>query len=149
MSPREIEIVQSTFEKIRPIAPAAAELFYQKLFEMDPSLTVLFKGDMKEQGRKLMNMIGAGVRGLSDTAVLIPVLTDLGRRHVGYGVLRKHYVTVGSALIWTLEQGMGRDFTAEVRDAWCAAYELLAGVMQHGAAAANEAAGAFPLARAA
>lgn len=133
MTSNEIQIVQSTFEKVRPIAVAAASLFYQKLFELDPSVAKLFKGDMKEQGRKLMNMIAAGVHGLSDTARLVPVLRDLGRRHGGYGVVGKHYVTVGSALIWTLEQGMGRDFTPEVRDAWCAAYELMAGVMQEGA----------------
>ncbi|MGE0875513.1 MAG: globin family protein [Burkholderiales bacterium] len=133
MTPREIEIVQQTFEKVRPIASVAAELFYQRLFELDPSIARLFKGDMNEQGRKLMNMIAAGVRGLSNTPALIPVLTDLGRRHTAYGVMQTHYVTVGTALIWTLEQGMGRDFTAEVRDAWCAAYELMAGVMQQGA----------------
>jgi hemoglobin-like flavoprotein len=133
MTPREIEIVQSSFEKVRPIAAAAANLFYQKLFELDPAVAKLFRGDMKEQGRKLMNMIAAGVHGLSDIDSLIPVLHDLGGRHVRYGVLSRHYVTVGSALIWTLEQGMGRDFTPEVRDAWCAAYELMAGVMQQGA----------------
>jgi len=142
MTPREIEIVQQTFEKVRPIAAAAAELFYQKLFALDPSIAGLFRGDMKEQGRKLMNMIGAGVHGLSNTAALVPVLRDLGRRHNGYGVMQRHYVTVGSALIWTLEQGMGPDFTPEVRDAWCAAYELMAGVMQQGAQE-------LPLARAA
>jgi len=133
MTPREIELVQQSFEKVRPIAPAAAELFYQKLFELDPSIAGLFKGDMKEQGAKLMNMIAAGVRGLSNAPALLPVLTELGRRHNTYGVLQRHYVTVGSALIWTLEQGMGKDFTADVRDAWCAAYELMAGVMQQGA----------------
>lgn len=133
MTPREIEIVQQTFEKVRPIAPAAAELFYGKLFELDPTLRPLFKGDIREQGRMLMSMIAGAVRGLSNAAALVPVLTDLGRRHEAYGVIDRHYVTVGSALIWTLEQGMGKDFTAEVRDAWCAAYELMAGVMQQGA----------------
>lgn len=133
MTPREIELVQQSFEKVRPIAAAAADLFYGKLFELDPALKPMFKGgNMKEQGRMLMNMIASAVRGLSNAPALIPVLTDLGRRHTAYGVMKHHYVTVGSALIWTLEQGMGKDFTAEVRDAWCAAYELMAGVMQHG-----------------
>jgi hemoglobin-like flavoprotein len=138
MTPQEIKLVQDSFEKVRPIAAAAASLFYQKLFELDPSVAKLFRGDMQEQGRKLMNMIAAGVRGLSNSAALVPVLRDLGARHVRYGVVNKHYVTVGSALIWTLEQGMGRDFTPEVRDAWCAAYELMAGVMQEGARSALE-----------
>jgi hemoglobin-like flavoprotein len=145
MTPREIELVQQSFEKVRPIAAAAAELFYGKLFELDPSLKPMFKsGNMKEQGKMLMNMIASAVRGLSNAQALIPVLTDLGRRHTAYGVMKHHYVTVGSALIWTLEQGMGKDFTAEVRDAWCAAYELMAGVMQHGMGMA-----AAPLAKAA
>lgn len=133
MTPREIEIVQQTFEKVRPIAAAAADLFYGKLFELDPSLKALFKGSMREQGKMLMNMLAAAVNGLSNASALVPVLTELGRRHVAYGVLDRNYVTVGSALIWTLQQGMGKDFTDEVRDAWCAAYELMAGVMQQGA----------------
>ena len=132
MTPREIEIVQQTFEKVRPIA-TAADLFYGKLFELDPSLKALFKGSMREQGKMLMNMLAAAVNGLSNASALVPVLTDLGRRHTAYGVMDRHYVTVGSALIWTLHQGMGKDFTDEVRDAWCAAYELMAGVMQQGA----------------
>ncbi len=145
MTPREIELVQQSFEKVRPIAAAAADLFYGKLFELDPALKPMFKGgNMKEQGRMLMNMIASAVRGLSNAQALIPVLTDLGRRHTTYGVMKHHYVTVGSALIWTLEQGMGKDFTAEVRDAWCAAYELMAGVMQHGVGVAEA-----PLAKAA
>lgn len=133
MTPKQIEQVQSSFEKIRPIAPVAAELFYQRLFDLDPALKNLFRGDMAEQGRKLMAMIAAGVRGLSNASALIPVLTDLGRRHTAYGVLDRHYVTVGTALIQTLERGLGKDFTPEVRDAWCAAYELMSGVMQQGA----------------
>jgi len=133
MTPREIEIVQQTFEKVRPIATAAADLFYGKLFELDPSLKALFRGSMREQGKMLMNMLAAAVKGLSNASALVPVLTELGRRHVAYGVLDRNYVTVGSALIWTLQQGMGKDFTDEVRDAWCAAYELMAGVMQQGA----------------
>jgi len=148
MTPREIELVQQSFEKVRPIAPAAAELFYQKLFDLDPSLKPLFKGNLRDQGKKLMTMISAAVRGLTNAPALLPVLTDLGRRHTAYGVMKHHYVTVGSALIWTLEQGMGRDFTPEVRDAWCAAYELMAGVMQHGAGV-DEGAREMPLALAA
>jgi hemoglobin-like flavoprotein len=133
MTPRQIQLVQESFEKVRPIAAAAAELFYGKLFETDPSLRPLFKGDMKEQGRMLMAMIAAAVRGLSNAQALVPTLLDLGRKHVAYGVEDRHYVTVGSSLLWTLEQGLGKDFDEELRDAWLAAYELLSGVMQQGA----------------
>lgn len=133
MTPHQVQIVQESFVKVLPIAPAAAELFYARLFEIDPNLKRLFKKDMKEQGRMLMAMIGGAVRGLDNPAPLIPVLKDLGARHVGYGVEEHHYDTVGEALIWTLQKGLGEAFTDELCDAWVAAYQLLASVMQQGA----------------
>ena len=133
MTPRQVELVQQSFEKIAPIADVAASLFYARLFELDPSLRRLFSGDMKKQGTMLMSMIGAAVRGLSNPNALLPVLTMLGRRHAGYGVVDAHYTTVAQALLWTLEQGMGADFTPELRNAWVAAYTLMATVMQQGA----------------
>lgn len=133
MTPRQVQIVQQSFQKIAPIADVAANLFYARLFELDGSLRKLFSGDMKRQGNMLMGMIGAAVRGLSDPNALIPVLTALGRRHTGYGVVDAHYTTVAEALLWTLEQGMGEEFTAETRSAWVAAYTLMSSVMQQGA----------------
>lgn len=133
MTPNQVQLVQESFLKVMPIAPQAAELFYGRLFESDPSLRSLFKGDMKEQGRMLMMMIAGAVRGLSNPPALIPVLKDLGARHVGYGVQERHYDTVGQALIWTLQKGLGDAFTDELCEAWVAAYQLLAGVMQQGA----------------
>jgi hemoglobin-like flavoprotein len=133
MTPRQVQIVQQNFQKVAPIADVAANLFYARLFELDPSLRKLFSGDMKRQGTMLMSMIGAAVRGLSDPNALIPVLTALGRRHTGYGVVDAHYATVAEALLWTLEQGLGADFDAESRDAWVAAYTLMSTVMQQGA----------------
>ena len=133
MTPRQIELVQESFTKVLPIAPAAAEIFYARLFEIDPALRGLFKGDMKEQGRMLMMMIAGAVRGLSNPPALIPVLKGLGARHLGYGVEERHYDTVGTALIWTLQKGLGDAFTDEVCESWVAAYQLLAGVMQQGA----------------
>jgi hemoglobin-like flavoprotein len=133
MTPRQVELVQESFTKVLPIAPAAAQMFYAKLFEIDPSLKMLFKGDMKEQGRMLMMMIAGAVRGLSNPATLVPVLKGLGARHVNYGVRDHHYDTVGNALIWTLQKGLGELFTDELCEAWVAAYQLLAGVMQEGA----------------
>jgi hemoglobin-like flavoprotein len=133
MDARQIAIVQESFEKVRPIAAVAADLFYGKLFELDPQLKSLFRGDMKEQGRMLMSVIASAVRSLSAPAPLVPALKDMGKRHVAYGVREHHYATVGTALLWTLEQGLGDDFTPELRAAWTATYTLLAGVMQEGA----------------
>ena len=133
MTPKDIELVQTTWEKCVPIADQAAALFYGKLFELDPNLKPLFKTDIKEQGRKLMTMITMAVRGLSDLGRLVPAVEDLGRRHVGYGVKDEHYATVGTALLWTLEQGLGGDFTAEVKAAWTKVYTVLATTMQKAA----------------
>ena len=120
MSAAQVRLVQESFAKVEPIAEAAAELFYDKLFELDPGLKALFKTDMKMQGRKLMAMLKLAVKGLDDLEKLVPVVQDLGRRHVAYGVQRAHYATVGSALLWTLEQGLKDDFTPEVKAAWSA-----------------------------
>lgn len=135
MTPQQIQLVQDSFRKVVPIAETAATLFYARLFELDPSLRKLFTGDMKRQGMMLMSMIASAVRGLSDPNALLPVLTALGRRHSGYGVVDGHYTTVAEALLWTLEQGLGDDFTPPTRDAWIAAYSMMASVMQQGARA--------------
>ena len=134
MNSEQIQLVQSSFAKVRPIATVAAELFYGRLFELDPSLRPLFKGDIVAQGRMLMSMLNAAVAGLQDLDALTPVVRQLGARHVRYGVQDQHYATVGEALLWTLEKGLAADFTPAVRDAWIAAYALLAGEMQRGAA---------------
>ena len=134
MTPKQIELVQTTWEKCVPIAEQAAALFYGKLFELDPNLKPLFTSDIKEQGKKLMTMITMAVRGLKDIGRLVPAIEDMGRRHVGYGVKDEHYATVGSALLWTLEQGLGSDFTPEVKEAWTEVYTVLATTMQKAAA---------------
>jgi len=133
MNSQQIALVQESFRKVLPISETAATIFYARLFELDPSLRKLFTGDMKRQGMMLMSMIASAVRGLSDANALIPVLTALGRRHGGYGVVDAHYTTVAEALLWTLEQGLGEDFTLETREAWVAAYTMMATVMQQGA----------------
>jgi len=132
---KHIELVQASFQKVAPIAEAAAEMFYNRLFELDPTIKDLFKGDMKEQGRKLMSMIGTAVGGLNDLEKLAPSVKMLGLRHTDYGVVDKHYDTVGKALLWTLEQGLGAEFTPEVKESWTAIYTLLAEIMMEGAQA--------------
>ena len=128
-------LVQESFKTIVPIADDAAQLFYQRLFELDPSLRHMFRGDMKEQRKKLMQMITAAVKGLDRLEQLVPVVEDLGRRHTGYGVTDAHYDTVGSALLWTLEMGLGSAFTPETKEAWAAVYGLLATTMKNAARA--------------
>lgn len=129
MTPEQITLVQESLRKVAPIAEAAAELFYARLFELDPNLRSLFRKDMKVQGHELMAMIAAAVNGLGNLEQLLPLVRELGVRHAGYGVLRKHYDTVGAALLWTLDRGLGADMTAETRRAWAAAYGLLAAAM--------------------
>ena len=134
MDSKQIDLVQKTFAMVKPIAPAAAELFYQRLFQLDPSLRGLFRGEMAKQGQMLMSMIGAAVSGLRNLEQLAPVVRQLGARHVGYGVRDEHYATVGAALLDTLAIGLGDAFTAEVREAWATLYGHVSRTMQDAAA---------------
>jgi hemoglobin-like flavoprotein len=135
MTREQIELVESTWAQVAAIKEQAAALFYGRLFELDPSVKPMFRGDLGEQGAKLMAVLGAAVAGLKRLDGLLPVLRELGRRHAGYGVTDAHYDTVRAALLWTLGQGLGGGFTPEVRTAWGVAYDLLAGVMKSAAQA--------------
>lgn len=126
-------LVQESFAAIVPIADDAAALFYRRLFEIDPSLQQMFRGDMAEQRKKLMQMLTAAVKGLDRLDQLVPVVQDLGRRHATYGVADAHYGTVGAALLWTLEKGLGAAFTPDTKEAWASVYGLLASTMQQAA----------------
>jgi len=132
-STRQIQMVQDTFAMIEPIADQAADLFYSRLFELDPSIKALFTSDMKEQGRKLMSTLKIVVSSLDKIDQLIPVAEKLGKDHVGYGVQAEHYDTVGEALLWALEHGLDTAYTPEVEDAWTAVYTTLAATMKHAA----------------
>ncbi len=132
MEQKTITLVQDSFEKVKPIAATAAEIFYAKLFELDPTLKALFPNGeeaMKVQGNKLMTMLAAAVAGLSNLEALVPVLQNLGKRHVDYKVEPSHYNTVGAALLDTLKVGLGDDFTPEVKEAWAAVYGTMSSVM--------------------
>lgn len=132
---RQIELVQSSFRQVAPIAEQAASLFYTRLFETDPTTAPLFRNtDLAEQGRKLMAAIGLVVGSLRAVERITPVLATLGARHAGFGVTDAQYATVGAALLWTLRQGLGEAFTPEVEAAWAAAYGAVARAMQAGAA---------------
>lgn len=136
MTPEQVRLVQTTFAQVEPIAETAADLFYTRLFALDPSLRPMFTGDMTEQGQKLMRMIGIVVNNLTRLETILVAITRLGQKHVTYGVQDQHYDTVASALLWTLEQGLGDSWNAEVAEAWTVAYTTLAGVMRDAASAA-------------
>lgn len=134
MTPDQKALVKTTWSLVVPIADTAATLFYGRLFEIDPSTRPMFKStDMPEQRKKLMQALATVIGGLDNLAPLIPVLETLGRKHVAYGVLDKHYDSVGTALLWTLEQGLQTAWTPPVQDAWIAAYTAVAGVMRNAA----------------
>ena len=125
LTEKQIQLVQNSFALVAPIADTAAEIFYGRLFELDPSLRHMFKSDMKEQGRKLMQMLSVAVHALNNLDSIVPAVQAMGQRHVGYGVTMEHYAVVGEALIWTLEKGLGEAFTAEVKEAWITLYALV------------------------
>ena len=137
MTPTQIQLVRASFAQVQPIAREASALFYANLFETDPALRPLFRGDIAEQGRRLFDMIGAGLSLLDRPAQLLPVLRNLGAMHAGYGVLDAHYDTVGAVLVKTLSQGLGAAFTPAVEAAWLAFYDVVSGTMREGAAEAS------------
>jgi hemoglobin-like flavoprotein len=130
VTPAEVNLVKLTWSRVVPIKEAAAGLFYGRLFELDPSLKPLFKGDLTEQGAKLMATLNTVVGSLDKLDDVVPVAQALAVRHVGYGVKPEHYDTVGAALLWTLERGLGAGFGADVNKAWTSAYTTLASAMK-------------------
>lgn len=138
MTPEQIDIVQSTFKKVVPIADTAGDIFYARLFEIAPDTRALFPEVMTDQKKKLMQMIGVAVNGLRDLDAIVPAVQELGARHNGYNVTDAHYDSVAEALIYTLGKGLGDDFTPEAKAAWTETYGLLAGVMKDAQKAAAE-----------
>lgn len=136
MTPEQVELVQSSFKKVEPIAATAGDLFYNRLFEIAPEVRPMFADDITEQRDKLMAMLGTAVNNLHQIDKIIEPVKALGAKHVDYGVTDKHYDVVGEALIWTLQEGLKDDFTPEVKDAWVTTYTTVASVMKEAAAAA-------------
>ncbi|WP_244247658.1 globin family protein [Leptospira yasudae] len=122
----EIELVRSSFEKVYVNKDEVAVLFYKKLFELEPTYKAMFKGDMTEQGRKLMLMLRTLISGLGDLSSLVPVIQDMGKRHLKYGVKAEDYDVVGTALLATLQQGLGEEFTPKLKGLWAAVYQIVA-----------------------
>ena len=130
---RQVSLIQSSFEKVKPISEQAAEIFYNRLFYYDPSLKRLFKSDIKGQGMKLMSVLGVAVASLKDLDGLVPTLQKLAKQHVSYGVKAEDYTPVGNALLYTLKQGLGPAFTPELRKAWIDLFHVVTSVMREAA----------------
>ena len=127
----EKKLIQDTWAQVVPNADRAATLFYQRLFEIDPTTRPLFQvTDMAQQRKKLLQVLSVAVSSLDNLGALRKTVEDLGRRHAGYGVKDAHYDSVGAALLWTLEQGLGSAWTPEVAAAWKEVYGLLSGIMR-------------------
>lgn len=129
MTPEQITMVKDTWAQVAPISEQAADMFYGKLFELNPDYRALFKGDMKNQGKMLMSMLNTAVASLDKLDAIVPAVQTLGERHVGYGVVEEDYNTVAEALLWTLGEGLGEAFTDDVKEAWTITYSTLASVM--------------------
>jgi hemoglobin-like flavoprotein len=133
MTPAQKHLVQASFARLAPSADAVAATFYRELFALDPDLRKLFRSDLTEQGQKLISMLGTAIVNLDRLESVAPAVRDLGRRHAGYGVEPGDYETVACALIATLEQGLGRDFTPALREAWASCYQMIVSEMMAGA----------------
>ena len=129
MTPDQVKAIQESFAKVVPISQQAAALFYGRLFEIAPAVKPLFRGDIEEQGRKLMAMLAAVVNGLGNLETILPAASALAKRHVDYGIKPADYEPVGAALLWTLERGLGAQWTPELAAAWTEAYTVLADFM--------------------
>lgn len=130
---KQKQLIKSSFAKVEPIADTAAEIFYAQLFKYDPSLKSLFKSDMKAQGKKLMAALKLAVASLDNLEKLVPVLEKMAVTHVDYGVKVEDYTPVGNALLYALKQGLGKEFTPELRQAWIDVYAVMATVMRQAA----------------
>jgi hemoglobin-like flavoprotein len=129
MTPDQVQLVQQSFSKVAPISEQAAVIFYDRLFEVAPTVRALFPDDMKEQRKKLMATLAVVVNGLSNIETVLPAASALAKRHVNYGARPEHYPVVGGALLFTLEKGLGADWTPELAAAWTAAYGTLSTYM--------------------
>lgn len=133
MEPHQKQLIKESWEKLRPEAERAAELFYMRLFNEDPALRELFKGDISEQGERLMAMLGTAVEKLDGVEEMAPMIRDLGRRHAGFGVEPEHYESFCDALFWALHTVLGADFYPEVEEAWTTLFDFLVDTMKEGA----------------
>ncbi len=130
MNTAQQDIVRTTFAALAAMPEVAGALFYERLFATNPNFRPLFKDDMRIQGVKLMSMLEMIVSNLPVSDQVLSAVRDSAVRHVEYGVKLDDYDALGEALLWTLEQTLGKDFTPSVGEAWTVCYNELAGVMK-------------------
>ena len=141
MTQKQVELVKATWTLVATMDPVVVGgLFYNRLFEIAPQVKHMFRGEMPEQSRKLMGMIGYVIAKLDKLDDIIGEVGRLAQRHNGYGVKPEHYTIVGSALIWTLEKGLGEVWDEQVKTAWVECYTILSDAMINAAAEADKAA---------
>ena len=127
---KQRQLVTLSFARLVPISTEAAAMFYNRLWEIAPETRAMFDSvDISQQGMKIMQTLGVTVRALHDLDTISPILQDLGKRHISYGVTREQYELVKSALLWMIEQTLKKDFTPETRAAWIAAYDLITSIV--------------------
>jgi hemoglobin-like flavoprotein len=131
-------LVQTTFARLAVMPEVAGALFYERLFAINPGFRPLFKDDMRVQGVKLMTMLAMVVYNLPEPGQILPAIRDLAVRHIEYGVKLADYDALREALLWTLEQALGKAFRPAVRKAWTVCYDELAGEMKAAVAAAED-----------
>jgi len=136
MTPEKVRLVQDSFKKVVPIAGAAADIFYNRLFEIAPEVRPMFPEQMADQKGKLMTTLAVAIQNLHQVDTIVPVIQNLAVKHLDYGVKDEHYAPVGAALLYTLEKGLGDDWTPELADAWAETYTTVATVMKDAAAKA-------------
>ncbi|MDO6435209.1 globin domain-containing protein [Flavitalea sp. BT771] len=130
MTVNQVFLVQKTWKIFRNInVEVVGDVFYSKLFTEVPAARRLFKGPMTAQYKKLIDMISIIVARLERIDEITDDIRNMAVRHKGYGVKAAHYKAVGDALLWTLEQGLGKDWTEDIREAWTLCYRTLSDAM--------------------
>ncbi len=130
MTTRQIAIVKSTWAIVASLdTEAVGGLFYNRLFEIAPEVKGMFRSPMPEQSKKLFTMIGYVISKLDKLEDIMDEVAKLAKRHVQYGAKAAHYQVVAEALLWTLEKGLGNEWTEEVKESWVLCYTTLAGAM--------------------
>jgi hemoglobin-like flavoprotein len=133
MTPEQKVLLRSTFERLVPLPKKLGQLFYQRLFELDPNLRLLFRGDMDVQATMLTEALALGVLQLIDEDRVSGHIRELAIRHRRYGVVDRHYDAFGQAMLWALEQRFGERWTPAHREAWNEAWEQLSTAMRRAA----------------
>jgi hemoglobin-like flavoprotein len=130
----QVELLEASFEKVKPQASEFVSSFYGNLFTDYPAAKPLFAhSNMAKQEMMLLESLVFVVENLRQPGTLSGALQGLGARHVKYGALPEHYPLVGNSLIKTFSQYLGDDWTPETQQAWADAYGVITDIMLEGA----------------